>query len=434
MKDELATTANVIEFAGSASDRKMDTRFYKKGELGEELDAFLFDGKDNRGVYGPYLNDNAYNILRVADRRMVPDSVRVRQLVLSFNYADVDKTRALADSLARVLRAGGDFELLARRYSTDPNSAVNGGDAGWFTQDMLPSPIRDTLFLAKKNDVKMIPSRDGLIILQVSDWSKPLEQVMVGIVAKDVNPSQQTINRIYNEVRVFVDNMDTAEEFENAVAEKGETKRYATVSKNDHTIAGIEQGRDIIREAYMSGSTGKVLVNNRKSPIFECGDKYIVAVLTGIKEEGVSPLQEVTPSITRELIRRKKGDLIAKELQAAMSGSESLLSVAQKTGTEVQDAPDVSFASFQLPGAGIEPRVIAEVMRLEENRLSAPIVGNLGVFVTVVTNKTDATVSPEEIAQRKTSITQMRDYMVQYQARAALVQSAKVEDLRYKFY
>jgi peptidyl-prolyl cis-trans isomerase D len=98
------------------------------------------------------------------------------------------------------------------------------------------------------------------------------------------------------------------------------------------------------------------------------------------------------------------------------------------------DAPDISFTSFQIPGAGIEPRVIAEVMRLKENQISAPIIGNLGVFVAVVTNKTDSAIDPEEVARRKSTMAEMRGYQVQYQAIPSLIQSAKVEDFRYKFY
>jgi peptidyl-prolyl cis-trans isomerase D len=436
LKPEFEAATDVIEFANSATEKKIEPRFYKKGELGEELDAFLFAGDTaNNKVYGPYLNDNAYNIIRVADRKMIPDSIRVRQIILPFDQTDFEGKQQLADSLTREIRRGASFDLLARRYSADPNSAVNGGDIGWFTQEMLPSPIRDTLFLAQKNEVKLLPSQGGFIILQLSDRSRPVEKVLAGIVAKEINPSQQTINKIYNEVRIFVDNMNTVDEFEKVVADKGQTKRYATVSKSDNTIAGIDKARDIIREAYMTGSAGKVLVNNRKSPIFECGDKYIVAVLTAIKEEGVSPLQEVSASITRELTRKKKGEILAKELQAASAGSESLLSIAQKTNTEVLDATDISFASFQIPGAGIEPKVIAEVVRLNENQISAPIIGNQGVFVAVVTSRAEAPeLSPDEIAQRKMGLNEMHAYQIQYQAIPSIIQAAKVEDLRYKFY
>jgi peptidyl-prolyl cis-trans isomerase D len=436
LKPDFAAAANVIEFASTNTEVKAEPRFYKKGEMSEELDAFLFDGTKNAGVYGPYEENNAYNLIRVADRKMIPDSVRLRQIFLTIDQTNIESRTKLADSLMQQLRGGASFDLLARKYSADPNSAVNGGDIGWFTQEMLPNQLRDSIFLANRNDVKLFPTQGGLVVLQISGRSAAVEKVVVGIVTKEISPSTQTTNKVYNEARVFVDNMDDAAEFEKAVTEKGYTKRYATLGKNDVSIAGVEKSREVVREAYMTNSTGRVLINDGKSPIFECGNRYIVAVLTSIKEEGVSSLKEVTPLIQREVIRKKKGEIIAKELQAAIAGSESLLSVAQKTNAEVLDAADISFASFQLPGAGIEPKVIAEVVRLDVNRLSAPIIGNQGVFVAVVTNRNENAeeVSPEQVEQQKFLLEQMRNERVQYQTLPSIIQAAKIEDLRYKFY
>ena len=130
-------------------------------------------------------------------------------------------------------------------------------------------------------------------------------------------------------------------------------------------------------------------------------------VLTGIQEEGIAPLNSVSAAIRTELIRKKKGEIIAKELTNAISGSESLLSVAQKANAEVMDATDVSFSSFQVPGVGIEPVLTAEVVTMKENEISKPIIGNQGVYVVVVNSKTVETVTPEQIEAAKRSIHQV---------------------------
>ena len=147
---------------------------------------------------------------------------------------------------------------------------------------------------------------------------------------------------------------------------------HLNLGKNDYQIAGIDNARDIIREAYMAEKPGFILTTKEKSPIFEAGDKFSVVVLTGIQEEGIAPLNSVSAAIRTELIRKKKGEIIAKELTNAISGSESLLSVAQKANAEVMDATDVSFSSFQVPGVGIEPVLTAEVVTMKENEISKP--------------------------------------------------------------
>ena len=432
LKPEFAEAKNVLEFANLSSEKRFQPKYYKKGELNnEELDEFLFTEKSD-AVFGPYLQDNAYNIVRVADRRALPDSVRARHILIASN--NMAQSEKLADSLAGLIRKGGDFDALARQYSADQNTSVNGGDFGWFTQDQMLQPIADSAFFSNKNEVKVVRSNYGFHILQVTDKSKPVEKVQIGIVAKEITPSQQTINKIYNDARTFANNINTVEDFEAALTANNQTKRIANLGKNYYQIAGIDNAREIIREAYMAEEPGFILTTKEKSPIFEAGDKFSVVVLTGIQEEGIAPLNSVSTAIRTELIRKKKGEIIAKELTNAISGSESLLSVAQKANAEVMDATDVSFSSFQVPGVGIEPVLTAEVVTMKENEISKPIIGNQGVYVVVVNSKTVEAVTPEQIEAAKRSIEQTNLYTKFRLILPALVKNAGVVDTRYKFY
>lgn len=432
LKPEFAEAKNVLEFANLSSEKRFQPKYYKKGELdNEELDEFLFTEKSN-AVFGPYLKDNAYNIVRVAHRRVLPDSVRARHILIASN--NMTQSEKLADSLAGLIRKGGDFDALARQYSADQNTSVNGGDFGWFTQDQMLQPIADSAFFSNKNEVKVVRSNYGFHVLQVTDRSKPVEKVQIGIIAKEITPSQQTINKIYNDARTFANNINTVEDFEAALTANNQTKRIANLGKNDYQIAGIDNAREIIREAYMTEKPGYILTTKEKSPIFEAGDKFSVVVLTGIQEEGIAPLNSVSAAIRAELIRKKKGEIIAKELTNAISGSESLLYVAQKANAEVMDATDVSFSSFQVPGVGIEPVLTAEVVTMKENEISKPIIGNQGVYVVVVNSKTVETVTPEQIEAAKRSIEQTNLYTKFRLILPALVKNAGVVDTRYKFY
>lgn len=432
---EFEAAPGIMEFARLSSEKRFDPVYYKKGELQDPaLDEFIFTEK-GEGVYGPYLKDNAYNILRVADRKMLPDSVKARHILIKPMGNDVVAAEKLADSLANVLRSGkGDFDLLAREYSTD-GSSINGGDLGWFTQNMMVQPFSDSVFMAKKNEIKVVITQFGYHVVQVTDQSTPVEKVQLGIIAREITPSQQTINKIYNDARVFANDLTGYEGFNAAITEHNLVKRYASLNKNDQSFSSIEQARELVRQAYLTDKVGKVLMTNKQSPIFESGDKYIVAVLTSIQKEGIAPLQSVTSQIRRELIRKKKGEILAKELKDAAAGSESLLSIANRTNTEVIDVTDISFASRQLSSAGFEPKVIATVLGLKEGEISQPIIGTTGVFMAVVNSRTENTGTPEEIETIENSVKQMNMYRLYYgQGIEALEKDAGVIDLRYKFY
>ncbi len=430
--DEFAASDEPMEFVNLTSDRKADLAYYKKSELGNDSVAnYLFAHKGK--VYGPYLENNAYKISRVGSVKMLPDSVRARHILIAPQNNNYAQAKAVADSLANLLKKGANFEQLARANSTDQNSAVNGGDLGWFNQRTMVQPFSDTVFFAKRNEIKVVVTQFGAHVVQVTQRAKPVEKIQVATIEKEITPSNKTTNKIYNDARHFASQIANAEDFNKQAEEQGLTKRIATVNKNDKTIAGMDNARDMIRQIYLAEEPGLVKTTD-ESIIFTNGNKYTVAILTQIDEEGTTPIRQVSATIKRILMQQKKAELLKKELAGLMSGSESLLSVAQKAGVDVKEAAEVSFNSFQIPGAGSEPRVIAAASVTEQGKLSMPIEGNQGVYVLMVNSRTNEEVTPEMVQEARTNMTQMNLYRANYQAVQAIIKHGEVKDQRYKFY
>ncbi|MDE7073741.1 MAG: peptidyl-prolyl cis-trans isomerase, partial [Odoribacter sp.] len=326
------------------------------------------------------------------------------------------------------------FERLAQANSSDQTSAINGGDLGWFNAKTMVQPFSDTVFFAKKNDIKVVVTQFGAHVVQVTDRAKPVEKFQLATIEKEVIPSNKTTNLIYNDARSFATGIKTLADFNQKAEETGRTKRFATVDKNDKSVAGMDNAREMIRQIYLAETPEKVVTTTDGSTIFENGNKYTVAVLTEINEEGVSPVNSVASNIRRILVQKKKAEMLKKELEAAKGGSESLLSLAQKTGLEVQEANEISFNSFQVPGAGIEPKVIAAAAALEQGQISAPIEGNQGVFVIMVNNRAIDETTPEMLEQGKQALQQASMYRANYQAMQSILKNGEVKDQRYKFY
>ncbi len=429
---EFAASNEPMEFVNLSSEVKADMNYYKKEEItNDSLANFLFNNHSE--VFGPYFENNAYKISRVGDVKMLPDSVRARHILISPQNNNYKQAKATADSLANLLRKGADFEELALNNSADQNSAINGGDLGWFNQKMMVQPFSDSVFFAKKNDIKVVLTQFGAHVVQVTDMAKPVQKIQIATIEKVVHASGKTTNKIYNDARNFATGIDNPANFDKKVDETGLTKRIATVGKNDKTIAGMDNAREMIRQIYLTKEPGVVQTKD-ESIIFTNGNKYTVAVLTEINEEGIAPINNVASTIKRILIQKKKAEILKKELASMMSGSESLLSVAQKAGVDVKEAAEISFNSFQIPGVGIEPRVIAAASIAEQGKLSAPIAGNQGVFVIVVNNRTTDEVTPEQVKQTKASLQQVNMYRANYQAIEAIIKNGEVKDQRYRFY
>src|SRR5262249_35913893 len=80
----------------------------------------------------------------VEDRFTDPDEVHARHILVKpeppGDEAAKSKARAEADDLLKRVRAGGDFEALAKAHSKDPGSAAKGGDLGFFPRGrMVPA-------------------------------------------------------------------------------------------------------------------------------------------------------------------------------------------------------------------------------------------------------------------------------------------------------
>lgn len=92
-------------------------------------------------------------------------------------------SEAKANELLKQLRAGANFDDVAKKYSTGP-SAAQGGDLGVFKRGMLAKEIENRAFAMKSGDVSdVIRVKQGYMIMKVT------EHQMAGIPSlKDVTP------------------------------------------------------------------------------------------------------------------------------------------------------------------------------------------------------------------------------------------------------
>jgi hypothetical protein len=69
---------------------------------------------------------------------------------------DPKQTKAKAEELLAQLRAGGDFNALAKEFSVDTSNKNQGGDLGWFGRGMMVKPFEDAAFALKPGELSSI--------------------------------------------------------------------------------------------------------------------------------------------------------------------------------------------------------------------------------------------------------------------------------------
>jgi peptidyl-prolyl cis-trans isomerase C len=81
------------------------------------------------------------------------------------------KTEDEAKALIKEIQGGADFAKLAKEKSIDTSSGKNGGELGWFTQDVMVKEFGDAAFAMKKGEVTQTPvkSQFGFHIIKLND-------------------------------------------------------------------------------------------------------------------------------------------------------------------------------------------------------------------------------------------------------------------------
>jgi len=423
MKEEFANAKDGIQYVNINSDIPYKPINYKPGELEPQIDTIMF-AADSGFVYGPYIVDgNVYKIAKLVGIKMMPDSVKARHILLQVKtQEEYVKAKALADSLKTLIDGGANFAELAKQYSADKASAIDGGDLGFFTEGKMVKPFEDFCFNAKAGDIGIVNSQFGIHIIEVTELGKLAKRVNVAFIQRELLPSQATMQAIYAEAGKFAVENNTEEKFNSYLANNDNlTKKIASnLKENDKTIAGLESPREVIRWAYKA-EKGDV------SQPFELPGQFVIAVLTEIKEKGTAPLEDVKEEIKRFVMNTKKFEMLAPK----MKGS-SVSEIASAIGQEVKTAANMNFNAFSIPGGGFEPDVIAVATAMNEGEMSTPIEGRAGAYVFKVTKVVkDENADENKIKSKLATGFKNR---VTYQVFDALKENANIVDNRAKFF
>ncbi len=114
-------------------------------------------------------------MLKLLDKRggdvMYRDEVHVRHILLKpSEIRSPEATQKLAQRLYERLRNGEDFAALAKQFSEDPGSALNGGDLNWIDPSSLVPVFREEMARTEIGQLsKPFESQFGWHVLQVPD-------------------------------------------------------------------------------------------------------------------------------------------------------------------------------------------------------------------------------------------------------------------------
>jgi peptidyl-prolyl cis-trans isomerase D len=387
-------------------------------------------------VYGPY-NEGAYfKIYKLEKVKSIADSARVRHILVGLKNPRTNQdvpapvAKRTADSLLTLIKEKKvTFDTLVKTISDDLGSVDKGGDYGWFDENKgFVKEFTNAGLEGTVGNISIVPTQFGYHIIEVLDVSKTRHTAYtVAQIFKLIAPSPETTKEYYKAASDFGGQNNTAELFEKAIEKQKLNKRLAeNVKENDKSLPGLEGAKDLVKWVY-AAAKGEV------SPqVFEFKDKFVVARLTGIREKGTLPLEEVKEEVTVKARQAKKAAEFVKEFTTKAAGATKLDDVAAKLGIKIETSEKLNFAAFNVGTLGREDALVGTASAMKPGSVSKPIVGDNGVFIVAVAS-IDEGAPATDYKQMKMQLEQALGGRSDYEVYNALRDKAGIEDHRAKF-
>ena len=372
--------------------------------------------------------DNTLNIVKLVNKQQLPDSIQYR--VIQVAAASVAEAKTKADSIQGAISGGADFEAIAKKYGQT-------GEKAWMTtrqyefaqsMDKDNKAFINALNTQAVNATSQLQLGQGYVILQVCDRKAMIEKYTAAVIKKNVDFSQDTYRTAYNKFSSFVSANQTADEIVKNAAKSGyKVQDLKDITTATHYVANIHSTREALKWIF-EAKEGSV------SPMYECGnnDHLLVVVLDKINRIGFRGLDDpqVKEMVKAEVIKDKKAEMI----EAKLNGVKNI-AAAKSKGAKVSVVNQITFAApvFVASAGASEPALSGAVSATKKGVFSAhPVKGNAGVYLFLVTNKSNRPVKFDEKAQEQKCRQKSMQYAGNFMNELYL--NANVVDNRYLFF
>ena len=384
-------------------------------------------------VYGPYLDAGSYVLAKKVDEKELPDSVKVRHILVmtadrngqQIRPDSVAKKRA--DTIKNLIEHGANWDTVCLKYSDDEGSKIKGGEIGYFDQNaQLVPEFKGFAFDGKKGEYKMVKSSFGYHYMQIVDQKNFEPHYKIAQLSKKIEASSETDNAASGLANQFAGESRDGKAFDQNV-QKGNLQKLLApdIQPTEYALPGLGPSRKLVQWVYEAD------LGNVSEP-FPIGDKYIVAQLTEINKEGLMTPAKARIQVEPILRNKNKAEIIIKKL----NNPATLEAAASASGQPVNRTDSVLFNTNTIANVGMEPKVQGSAFnkQLVGKPSSPPIPGNGGVFVIKVEN-VSATSNPNaDLQQQRFMQEQQEKSRISYTLIDALRKLAKVKDDRSKFY
>lgn len=391
----------------------------------------LFGSNPNVGdIIDPQILNNQYVLYKLSEIiKEEKFSARAKHILLKWDDQSLNSKSEVRNEANRVLnliRSGSDFDEMARMYSQD-GSASNGGDLGWFTEGQMVDPFERAVFSKRSSGLinRVIETDFGFHIINVSS-TKSDKIFKVSKIVKDIIPSDVTRNNSYRQAEIFRSENNSMNDFLSAADNLGLKISTNRINKNDQTVGSLQNSRSLIMWAYGVDDLGEI------SNVIELDNTYVIGILSEIKEEGTSELEDVEFSIRRKIINNKKFDFVNDKL-SGIEGSLDEIAVSYGANANVFTMDNLLLSTSSLNNVGYSPNAIGVAFSMDEAERTKPFATDDGVLILQLNSK-DTFSEQEDYLGFSSSLLEALNLASPLKIDKAIKGFSDISDYRYKFF
>lgn len=391
------------------------------------------------GVYGPYLDGANYMLAKVVSAKPVPDSVKVRHILVATMQQDPQTGQTnqirdtataykLADSIQTAIRGGSNFDSLAAKLSDDPGSKDKGGVYDNFPSGQMVPEFNDFAFLSRPGSKGIVKTQFGYHYIEVMSHVGNGMGYKIAYIPKAIIASTETDNNASNLANQFAgdsrDQKSFDANYDKTLKPLGVNKNVATdIKPNAADIPGLGASRAFVRNIYKA-KLGEVLQPER------IGESYVVAVITEVNEEGTQTVNKARLGVEPLLRKKKQAELIRKKLGPITT----LETAASALGKQIEVVDSIRMTGNTMSTSlGYEPKVSGAIFNPDNKGKVVPeaLEGVNGVYVIRVDNVAATAVANANIEeQRKAKYQEAKQASMNNSPYGGLRKAAKITDRR----
>lgn len=431
LKTQIQAVSDDSVFAKISSDGQNSFGTYNISNLPPQI-ADIHESLAIGEVLGPELEGAFLKLYKISD--IYEDTIyRAKAnhiLIKSTDDSNSAKAEARkeANRILNEIQTGADFAEMATQFGQDGTSS-RGGDLGWGIQGRSwVSDFEKPIFSATQEGLinRIIESEYGYHIIEVTGVKSNVNY-KIAFIEREITPSDDTRNRIFRQVGLFqAASVNKNDFYNNANKDSIQVNNVDKVGPNQQFVTGLGDARGIVQWLYNTASTGQV------SEVFELGNYYVTAVMTGEQEKGTADLNDVRIQVESKVKNQLKAEMIKQNLNG-LTGTLDEIAANYGSGANVYSSNDLKMNASFLSNVGLAPEAVGVIFALEDGERSKTIITNGGVVIVEMT-----TLSPaSEIADYTTykdQLLQSLNNSTAFGLSEAIKEFSDIKDLRYKFF